>query len=166
MEAMLLRPGIAADAQLFACHDTWFKTILAQFSQENFAKFARKPLKQYKTLSSSFRNTCVPVRIPRRYLFVFVCDSSAPAMSCLFTLVFLFGLSFHRTVLLGLSQSGISYSAWAFVARVFLLGLSQSGISNSAWAFVARVFLLGLSQSGISNFAWAFVARVFLLASA
>ena len=32
------------------------------------------------------------------------------------------------------------------VIRVFLLGLSQSGFSNSAWAFVARFFLLGLSQ--------------------
>ena len=29
----------------------------------------------------------------------------------------------------------------SFAARVFMLGLSQSGFSNSAWAFVARVFL-------------------------
>ena len=34
MKAMLLLPGIAAYAQLFACRDTWFKTILAQFCKK------------------------------------------------------------------------------------------------------------------------------------
>ena len=147
---MLLLLGIAAYAQLFACDDTWFKTILAQFLQENFANLKRKPLKQYKleTLSCAVRNTWVPVSIPRRFSW-FVCDSSAPGRACY---VFVHSPWF-------------SYSAWAFVARFFLLGLSQSGFSNSAWlgAFVARCFVIGRSQSGFSNSVWAYVARFFLL---
>ena len=52
-----------------------------------------------------------------------------------------------RVILLGLSQSGFSDSAWAFVAWVFLVGLSQSGFS-----FIVPAFLLGRSRPGFGRF--------------
>ena len=38
MDEMLLLPAIAAYAQPSSCHDTWFKTVFAQFLQENFCE--------------------------------------------------------------------------------------------------------------------------------
>ena len=94
MEEMMLLPCIAASAQLFACHDTWFETILSPFWQQFFANLARKTLKLCKLLSSAVRNTCVPVSMPRRYLFVIPVCLPCP---------------------------WFSDSAWAFGAWIFLL---------------------------------------------
>ena len=158
---MMLLPCIAASAQLFACHDTWLKTILAQFLQQIFANLACKPLKLYKPLSSADRNTCVPVSMPRIPQKVFVCDSSARAiiMSCLCTLIFYFGLSFRNSgfsaFAVWIFWFGLSFRSWDW-----LLALSQSWFSNSAWAFKAQVFCLGFRSPGFW-FGFSFRSSVF-----
>ena len=66
---MLLLPFCAAYAQLIAYHNTWFKTILVQFWQENFVNLACKPQKQYKTLSSAWLCACHVLSIHLGFLF-------------------------------------------------------------------------------------------------
>ena len=79
-----LLPAMTLDLKLF----------LRNFFKKTFVSLARKPLKQYKTLSSAVRNSCVCLRAQK----VFVSDSRALAMSNLFTWVFLLGLIFDISV--------------------------------------------------------------------
>ena len=142
------------------------------FCQENFAYLACKPLKQYKTLSSAVCNTCVPVSIPGRYLFVtparLPCLVYSPWFSYLawtfLARAFLFGFC-SPVFLILLELSWLGCSCLGFCSLSFQISLSFRSLGVSAWAFAVLVFQFGLSfrSSGFSAWAFKFCSPVFLM---